>query len=47
MYFEQIPAQFTLFFTFYGGTAMVALLATIYLCLRKVSPSPPGCIHSP
>jgi AraC-like DNA-binding protein len=37
MYFEQIPAQFTLFFAFYGGTAMVALLASIYLCLRKVN----------
>ena len=42
MYFEQIPALFTLFFTFYGGTAMVALLATIYLCLRKVNVFAPG-----
>ena len=42
MYFEQIPAQFTLFFTFYGGTAVAALLATIYLCLRKVNVFAPG-----
>ena len=27
MYFEQIPARFTLFFMVYGGTALVALLA--------------------
>ena len=37
MYFEQIPARFTLFFMVYGGTALVALLACIYLWLRRVS----------
>ena len=37
MYFEQIPAWFTLFFMVYGGTALVALLACIYLWLRRVS----------
>ena len=35
MYFEQIPAQYTLFFLFYGGTTLSALIASIYLCLRK------------
>lgn len=35
MYFEQIPAQFTLYFIFYGGTALLALIASIYLYLRK------------
>ena len=35
MYFEQIPAQYTLFFLFYGGTTLSALIASIYLCLRR------------
>jgi AraC-like DNA-binding protein len=35
MFFEQIPAKFILFFMFYGGTALAALIASIYLCLRK------------
>lgn len=35
MYFEQIPAQFVLFFSLYGGTALYGLVATIYLYLRK------------
>ena len=35
MFFEQIPAEFILFFLLYGGAAMTALIAGIYLCLRK------------
>ena len=35
MFFEQISAKFILFFMFYGGTTLAALIASIYLCLRK------------
>ena len=35
MFLEQIPTQYTLLFILYGGTAVMALIACIYLCLRK------------
>ena len=40
MYFEQIPAWFTLFFMVYGGTALVALLAFIIFLLWRVDTLP-------
>ena len=35
MFVEQIPVEYTLCFVFYGGTALMALIACIYLCLRR------------
>ena len=35
MFFEHISAEFTLFFMLYGGVALAAVIACIYLCLRK------------
>ena len=35
MFVEQIPVEYTLCFMFYGGTALMALIACIYLCLRR------------
>lgn len=35
MLFGQIPAEWRPFLMLYGGVAMVALIACIYLCLRK------------
>ena len=35
MFVEQISVEYTLCFVFYGGTALMALIACIYLCLRR------------
>ena len=35
MFVEQISVEYTLCFMFYGGTALMALIACIYLCLRR------------
>jgi AraC-like DNA-binding protein len=35
MYFAQIPTELILFSMLYGGAALAALIACIYLCLRK------------
>jgi AraC-like DNA-binding protein len=35
MFLEHIPAQIILFTMLYGGGAIAALIASIYLCLRK------------
>ena len=35
MFVEQISVEYTLYFVFYGGTALMALIACIYLCLRR------------
>ena len=35
MFLEQIPAEYTLLFVLYGGSAFTALIACLYLCLRK------------
>jgi len=35
MFFAQIPAELILFSILYGGAAVAAIIACIYLCLRK------------
>ena len=35
MFYEQIPAELILFSMLYGGAAVAAAIACIYLCLRK------------
>ena len=35
MFLEQIPAEYTFLFVLYGGSAFTALIACLYLCLRK------------
>ena len=35
MYFEELPTRLSLFFILYGGAAVAALLAGLYLWLRK------------
>jgi hypothetical protein len=35
MFIDQIPAEYTFLFVLYGGSAFTALIACLYLCLRK------------
>ena len=35
MFFKQIPSETIFFITLYGGVAMAAFIACIYLLLRK------------
>ena len=42
MFIEQLPAAYTLLFVLYGGSAFTALIACLYLCLRKGNAIAPG-----
>lgn len=35
MFYGQVPAELILFFMLYGGAAVAAVIACIYLCMRK------------